>query len=79
MCRKPFAQGLSLMLHKSNCGVVATLEVGEVKHWEGHERAFRDANDVLFCDLGSCPLATAIFQICWHIECSTFTASYFRV
>ena len=33
------------MLHKSNCGVVATLEVGEVKHWEGHERAFRDAND----------------------------------
>ena len=45
MCRKPFAQGLSLMLHKSNCGVVATLEVGEVKHWEGHERAFRDAND----------------------------------
>ena len=22
---------------------------------------------------------TAVFQICWHIECSTFTASYFRI
>ena len=53
MCRKPFAQGLSLMLHKRNCGVVATLEVGEVKHGEGHERAFKDTDDVLFCDLGT--------------------------
>ena len=27
----------------------------------------------------SSPLATALFQICWHIECSTFTASSFRI
>ena len=25
------------------------------------------------------PVATAVFQICWHIECSTFTASSFRI
>ena len=24
-------------------------------------------------------VATAVFQICWHIECSTFTASSFRI
>ena len=28
----------------------------------------------------SSPLATAVYsQICWHIECSTFTASPFRI
>ena len=27
----------------------------------------------------SSPVATAVFQICWHIECRTFTASYFRI
>ena len=27
----------------------------------------------------SSPVATAVFQICWHIECSTFTASSFRI
>ena len=27
----------------------------------------------------SSPVATAEFQICWHIECSTFTASSFRI
>ena len=27
----------------------------------------------------SSPVATALFQICWHIECSTFTASSFRI
>ena len=25
------------------------------------------------------PVATAVLQICWHIECSTFTASSFRI
>ena len=25
------------------------------------------------------PVATAVFQICWHIECSTFTASSFKI
>ena len=25
------------------------------------------------------PVATAVFQICWHIECSTFTAASFRI
>ena len=25
------------------------------------------------------PVATGVFQICWHIECSTFTASSFRI
>ena len=25
------------------------------------------------------PVVTAVFQICWHIECSTFTASSFRI
>ena len=27
----------------------------------------------------SSPAAIAVFQICWHIECSTFTASSFRI
>ena len=27
----------------------------------------------------SSPVATAVFQLCWHIECSTFTASSFRI
>ena len=27
----------------------------------------------------SSPVATAVFQICWCIECSTFTASSFRI
>ena len=27
----------------------------------------------------SSPVATAVFQICWHIECSTFTALSFRI
>ena len=27
----------------------------------------------------SIPVATVVFQICWHIECSTFTASFFRI
>ena len=27
----------------------------------------------------SSPVATAVFQICWHTECSTFTASSFRI
>ena len=27
----------------------------------------------------SSPVATAVFQICWHIECSTSTASSFRI
>ena len=27
----------------------------------------------------SSPVATAVFQICWYIECSTFTASSFRI
>ena len=27
----------------------------------------------------SSPVATAVFQICWHIECSTFTASSSRI
>ena len=25
------------------------------------------------------PVATAVFQICWHIECSTITAPSFRI
>ena len=27
----------------------------------------------------SSPVATTVFQICWHIECSTFTASSLRI
>ena len=27
----------------------------------------------------SSPVATAVFQICWHTECRTFTASSFRI
>ena len=27
----------------------------------------------------SSPVATAKFQICWHVECSTFTESSFRI
>ena len=27
----------------------------------------------------SSPVATAVFQICWHMECSIFTASSFRI
>ena len=27
----------------------------------------------------SSPMAKTVFQICWHIKCSTFTASSFRI
>ena len=27
----------------------------------------------------SSPMATAVFQICWHIECNSLTALYFRI
>ena len=55
------------MWDECNCAVVWAL-FGIVFLWDWNE------ND-LFQSCGHC----WVFQICWHIECSTFTASSFRL
>ena len=44
--------------------------------WTFFDIAFLwDWNAILFQSCGHC----WVFQICWHVECSTFTASSFRI
>ena len=63
---------LLLLLHylvwdECNCAVVwAFFGIAFLRDWNENE---------LFQSCGHC----WIFQICWHIECSTFTASSFRI
>ena len=49
-----------------NCAVVWTF-IGIAFLWDWNENC-------VFQSRGHC----WVFQICWHIECSTFTASFFR-
>ena len=54
-----------------NCEVVWTF-VGIALLWDWNETD-------LFQSCRHCWQIFQIFQICWHIECSTFTASSFRI
>ena len=56
-----------LMCAECNCSVVWAF-VGIAFLWNWNETD-------LFQSCGHC----WVFQICWHIECSTFTASSFRI
>ena len=64
---KDFEHYLPNMWNKYNCTVVWTF-FGIALLWDWNE-------NYLFQSCGHCWL----FQICWHIECSTFTASSFRI
>ena len=52
-------------------------EMSAIVLWAFFDIAFlRDWNEIWpFQSCGHC----WVFEICWHIECSTFTASYFRI
>ena len=64
---KDFEYNLSSMWNECSCMVV----------WTFFGIAFlRDWTETDFCQ--SCAYCW-VFQICWHIECSTFTASSFRI
>ena len=62
-----FEQYFASVWDECNCALVCTL-FGIVFLWDWNE-------NWLFPVLGHC----WVFQICWHIECSTFTASSFRI
>ena len=64
---KDFEHNLTSMGNESNCLVVGTF-FGTVLLWNWNENC---SFPVLW------PLLN--FQICWHIECSTFTASSFKI
>ena len=61
-----FEHYFAIVWDKCNCAVV----------WTFFDIAFLwDWNAILFQSCGHC----WVFQICWHVECSTFTASSFRI
>ena len=62
-----FEHDLVHMWNECNCVVVWTY-FGIAFLWDWNE-------NWLFQSCGHC----WVFQICWHIECSTFTASSFRI
>ena len=62
-----FEHDLAIMWNECNCAVVYTF-FGIALLWDWNE-------NWPFPVLGHC----WVFQICWHIECSTFTASSFRI
>ena len=62
-----FEHYFASMCNESNCAVVWTF-FGIAFLWDWSENFF-------FQSCGHC----WVFQICWHIECSTFTASSFRI
>ena len=64
---KDFDHYFASMWNECNCTVVWTF-FGIALLWDWNE-------NWPFPVCGHC----WVFQICWHIECSTFTASYFRV
>ena len=54
-------------------------EMSAVVQWFEHSLAFPFLGTGMKTDLFQSYGHCWVFQICWHIECSTFTASYFRV
>ena len=62
---KNFEHYLASMWNERNCAVVWTFS--GIALWDRNENNF------------SSPVATSVFQICWHIDCSTFTALSFRI
>ena len=66
-CLEIFEHYFASVWHECNCAVVWTF-FGIAFLWDWNEKW-------LFQSCGHC----WVFQICWHIECSTFTASSFRI
>ena len=66
-CLKDFEHYLASMWNECNCVVVWTF-FGIAFLWDWTKTD-------IFQSCGHC----WFFQICWHIECSTFTASSFRI
>ena len=66
-CLENFEHCFASMWAECNCVVVWTI-FGIVFLWDWMKPD-------LFWSCGHC----WVFQICWHIECSTFTASSFRI
>jgi len=64
---KDFEHNLASVLNEGNCGVVWTF-FGIALLWDWMKTD-------LFQSYGHC----WVFQICWHLECSTFIASSFRI
>ena len=64
---KNFGHYLTSVWDECSCAVVWAF-FGIAFLWDWNE-------NWLFQSCGHC----WVFQICWHIECSTFTASYFRI
>ena len=62
-----FEHDLALMCNECNCAVVWTF-FGIALLWNWNENE-------LFQSCGHC----WVFQICWHIECRTFTATSLRI
>ena len=61
-----FEHYFAIVWDKCNCAVVRTsFDIAFLWDW----------NAILFQSCGHC----WVFQICWRVECSTFTASSFRV
>ena len=65
--QKDFEHYLASIWNECNCAVVWTF-IGIALLWYWNEIYFLQA-------FGHC----WVFQICWHIECSTLTASSFRI
>ena len=63
---KDFEHNLASMWNRHNCIVFGTF-FGISFLWDWNENCFK------YC--GHC----WVFQICWHTECSTLTASSFRI
>ena len=62
-----FEHYFARMWDECNCALVWTLfDIAFLLYWSGSD---------LFQSCGHC----WVFQICWHFECSTFTASSFRI
>ena len=64
---KDFEHYLASMLNECSCTIVWTF-FGIALLWHWNENWF-------FQSCGHC----WVFQICWHVECSTFTESSFRI
>ena len=54
-------------------------EMSAIVQWFEHSLALRFFGIGMKTDLFQSCAHSWVFQICWHIECSTFTASSFRI
>ena len=68
-----FEHYLASMWNECSCVVVWTF-FGIALLWDWNENLELDWNDLFQC-CGHC----WVFQICWHVEYSTFTAWFFRI